>query len=159
MRRLVPLAAMVLLAGAGSAAPRDDVPGAARLRFMAGECDRLSVSGRTSKECRPTLVSLVYANGVMSFVFTGADGRLLSFRTRMQRSLGVQAQLKVDQVTLVSRGGGSVRSLPARGSCTLTPFAVDRSRLDCTARAGGVSFAGLFRTSDQPPRLLTLASR
>ena len=55
-----------------------------------------------------------------------------------------------------TRGGDTFVTRQAKGSCLLTPFAVDRSRLDCTARVGTTTFAGLFRTSDTAPKLLTL---
>lgn len=122
---------------------------------MEGECDRLTLPG--SRGCRPVLVNLVYASGAVSFVFAGKDGRLLSFRTKVDKKEGDQTSLKVDQVTVVGRGGARVWTEAASGSCLLTPFAADRSRLDCTARAGSTRFAAVFRTSDEAPKLLTLA--
>jgi hypothetical protein len=156
VRRLFPLALVALSAASGAAAPTTPNPGAT-LRFMSGDCDRLAMPGARKGGCRPQLVNLVYASGAVSFVFTTKDGRLLSFRGRVDKQVGDQTRLKVDQVTLVTRGGGKFDTRPARGSCLLTPFAVERSRLDCTARAGATTFAGLFRTSDDAPKLLTLA--
>lgn len=156
-RRLLPLLLTTLgLASATGAAAPSPPPGAA-LRFMGGECDRLTLPG--SGGCRPTLVNLVYASGAVSFVFAGKDGRLLSFRTQVDSLKGDETRLKVNQVTVVARGGGKAWTEAAGGSCLLTPFAVDRSRLDCTARAGGTRYAAVFRTSDERPKLLTLASR
>jgi hypothetical protein len=122
---------------------------------MEGECDALTLSGAGG--CRPNLVNLVYASGAVSFVFAGKDGRLLSFRTQVDRLKGDETFLKVNQVTVVGRGGARVSSDAASGNCVLTPFAVDRSRLDCSARAGGTRYAAVFRTSDERPKLLTLA--
>jgi hypothetical protein len=122
---------------------------------MEGECDRLTLAG--ARGCRPVLVNLVYASGAVSFVFAGKDGRLLSFRTRIDRTEGDQTRLRVNQVTVVGRGGAKVWTESAAGNCLLTPFAADRSRVDCTARAGGTRYAAVFLTSDRKPRLLTLA--
>ncbi|GAA4030439.1 hypothetical protein GCM10022281_07300 [Sphingomonas rosea] len=158
MRRLVPLVLFTALAGTSTAAPAPSQAGA-MLRFMKGDCDRLALAGRSRATCKPQLVNLVYASGAVSFVFAGQDGRLLSFRSRVDRSVGFQTSLKVDQVTTVTRGGGGFDTRPARGTCTLTPFAVDRSRVDCAAKTASGSFAGQFRTSDEAPRVLTLASR
>ena len=124
---------------------------------MKGECDRLVFPGRPRAGCRPQLINLVYATGGVSFVFSGTDGRLVSFRNRIDRQTGDQTRLAVDQVTIVSRGGQRYDVRPARGSCLLTPFAMGRSRLECTARAGPHRFSALFRTSDDAPKLLALA--
>jgi hypothetical protein len=122
---------------------------------MEGECDRLTLAG--TRGCRPVLVNLVYASGAVSFVFAAKDGRLLSFRTQVDSTEGDQTRLAVKQVTVVERGGARARTEAAAGNCVLTPFAVDRSRVDCTARAGGTRFAAVFLTSDRKPKLLTLA--
>jgi hypothetical protein len=155
-RRLLTLGlafATGLSATTAASAPRP-APGAA-LRFMEGECDQLTLAG--ARGCRPVLVNLVYASGAVSFVFAGKDGRLLSFRTQVDGTEGDETRLKVNQVTVVGRGGAKVSTYGAAGNCMLTPFATDRSRVDCTARAGGTSFDAVFRTSDRKPKLLTLA--
>ena len=140
---------------ATTAASAPKPPAGAALRFMEGECDRLTLPGTGG--CRPALVNLVYASGAVSFVFAGKDGRLLSFRSKVDQTQGEETRLRVNQVTVVGRGGASASSEAAAGVCLLTPFAVDRSRVDCTARAGRKSYAAEFRTSAERPRLLTLA--
>ncbi|WP_300973141.1 hypothetical protein [Sphingomonas sp. LHG3406-1] len=151
--RLAPLALLAFAASTDAAAPAP--PGAA-LRFMRGDCEALAMPGGRGTNCRPELVNLVYASGAVSFVFTGNDRRLLSFRGRVAGNQGDQARVRVEQVTIVAPRGGAVRTQPAKGSCLLTPFAVDRSRLDCTATGNGGRYSGTFRTSDERPRLVTL---
>jgi hypothetical protein len=82
---------------------------------------------------------------------------LLSFRTDVDRQQGDQTSLIVDQVTIIAPGGKLAWTEAASGSCVLRPFAIERSRLDCSAKASGSRFSATFRTSDSRPRLLTLA--
>jgi len=153
MLRALLISSVALVTANAAAAPAPP-PGAA-LRFMVGDCDRLTLPG--ARGCRPSLVNLVYASGAVSFVFASRDGHLLSFRSRIDQQQGDQTRLAVDQVTVVRRGGGTVGTQSARGTCLLTPFAQDRSRVDCSARAGRERFAASFRTSETKPKLLTLA--
>jgi hypothetical protein len=149
---------LAVVGGAPSMASAPRAPTGAALRIMSGDCDRLALAGRSPRGgCRPTLVNLVYASGAVSFVFAGRDGRLLSFRTDVDRQQGDQTSLIVDQVTIIAPGGKLAWTEAASGSCVLTPFAIERSRLDCSAKASGSRFSATFRTSDSRPRLLTLA--
>jgi hypothetical protein len=114
---------------------------------MRGSCEALLVSGRSAtRGCRPALINLTYPGGAMSFVFRDAGGRLVSFHGRLAHRSGSQTTIKVGQITLVPPGARAV-TLPALGSCVLTPFAADRARLECAATARGRPFSALFKTS------------
>ncbi|WP_344706990.1 hypothetical protein [Sphingomonas swuensis] len=152
MLALVPAALLVAPAPAASPPPVEH----AEVRFAQGDCDSLLLEGRPrTRGCKPNLVSLAYRSGLVSFVFAGKDGRHLSFLTRIERQVGQETRLKVGQVTIVTRGGAEAYASPAAGDCVLTPFAVNRSRLECSAKAGGSRYSALFRTSDAEPRIVT----
>jgi hypothetical protein len=130
-----------------------------RVQHLAGDCETLLVHGRSAtRGCRPALVNLVYPSGAMSFVLTDRDGRLISFLGRVARRSGNQTTIKVGQITLVPRGPVQAIRLPAAGSCVLTPFAADRARLDCSARAAGRTYSALFKTSGFGSPPLTLGA-
>ena len=127
------------------------------MQHLQGSCESLEVASRSAtRGCRPILVNLTYTNGGMSFVFTDRGGRLVSFFGRIAHRTGSQATIKVGQITLVPRGTATATRLPASGSCVLTPFAADRARLDCSARAAGATYSALFKTSGKGSRPITL---
>jgi len=152
-----PAALLGLLLVAPASTPAAVSAGGTRVRIFAGNCDSLVIAGRRGpKGCRAQLVNMTYRSGVVSFVFADGTGRLVSFRGRVGAQVGSQTTLKVDQVTLVPRGGSQALVSPALGSCVLTPFAADRSRLECSARARGARYSALFRTSGAPQSDVTL---
>jgi hypothetical protein len=129
------------------ATPAQAAPGT-RLRFVSGECQSLVIAGRAAgRGCKGELVNVVYTSGTISFVFTAATGRLISFFGRIGAKNGPQTTLKIGQVTTVDRATRRTLISPAVGSCVLTPFAANRSRLECSARAAAGTYSALFRTS------------
>ena len=129
------------------ASPTQAAPGT-RLRLMPGECEALVIASRSAgRGCKGQLVNVVYRSGAVSFVFTAPNGRLVSFFGRVGARAGTQTTLKIGQVTTVARGSRQASSSPAVGSCVLTPFAADRSRLECSARSSAGLYSALFRTS------------
>lgn len=144
------LAALLLVAAAQTA---EAAPGT-RVQHLRGSCESLQLANRpATRGCRPSLVNLTYPGGTMSFVFTDRTGRLISFFGRVAHRSGSQATVKVGQITLVPRGTAQATRLPAIGSCVLTPFAADRARLECSAKARGGAYSALFKTSGtgRPP--------
>jgi hypothetical protein len=154
-RRLLPLGALVLL-GAPAELVSAPAPERTHVRFAGGDCDALVMSGARISGCRPRLVTMLYHSGLVSFAFSGPDGRLLSFLGRVERQVGDQTSLQISQVTFVPRGGSRAFANPVKGSCVLAAFAANRSRLECSARAGRTRYSAMFRTADETPVFVTL---
>lgn len=128
-----------------------------QVRFVGGECDSLVLAGRRlTQGCKPQLVTMLYRSGNISFVFAPGDGRLVSFLGRVERHAANQTSLRVGQVTVITRGGASAFVSPAAGNCVMTAFAINRTRLDCAARAGRTAYSALFRTRDEEPVFVSL---
>lgn len=122
-----------------------------KVRFINGSCAALVVAGRRGRGgCKPQLVHVTYRSGLISFVFRGGEGQLISFRGRVGHQVGSQTTLKIGHVTTVAGKAGRALVIPASGSCVLTAFAAARSRLECAAHARGRRYAGLFQASAEP---------
>jgi hypothetical protein len=135
-----------------AAAPSVAAPASGtKVRFINGSCAALVVAGRRGRSgCQPQLVNVTYRSGLISFVFRGGDGQLISFRGRIGHQVGSQTTLKIGHVTTLAGSASRAVVIPASGSCVLTAFSAVRSRLECAAQARGRRYAALFQASAEP---------
>lgn len=146
---LLALAALwALLVGATPATSR----GASSISLLGGKCESLIVANRSqTARCRPELIAISYGGSEVSFVFAGADGRLVSFKGRAGHATAIQTTLKVNQITIVGKGAARAIKVPVVGSCVYTRFARTANRLECAVSGKAGRYAAAFVTDGKEP--------
>ena len=134
----------MLVAGAAAAPPKSEVV----IDAKQGKCTLLVIANRSATQaCGGRLVTLAYGREAVSIVFTAQDGRLLSFKGVMGSVGNGQDTLKVQRITTVSRSPTPAIVRPASGACSITAFSPTRDRIECSAKAPGMRYAGQFVTA------------
>jgi hypothetical protein len=135
----------------GLAAPAEGAQ-AATISQLTGRCEGLVIAGRpATPSCRPQLFAILYPTGDISFVFSWADGRMISFRGRAALSTNIQTTLKVTQITAVQGLAARPTRTRVTGSCIYTRFARQANRLDCLVAGRTGQYAGAFVTDGAEP--------